>query len=104
MHHVIIRSKLMPSAQHHETWLRGLQEAICSQGSEHLPWSECDVFFFSYRSFRDDITESCSGTPEVHWSHFPRPPLGLFQIKKHVPGRREFRTVGNMGFLRRGHI
>jgi pimeloyl-ACP methyl ester carboxylesterase len=65
------------------TWLN-FQEAICSQVTDH--WSKCDVFFFSYRSFRDDITESADDLLKFIQKIFPDPPESIFKIPKRVRG------------------
>jgi pimeloyl-ACP methyl ester carboxylesterase len=63
------------------TWLN-FQEAICSQITDH--WSKCDVYFFSYRSFGDDITESADDLLTFIQKIFPDPPESIFKIPKRV--------------------
>jgi hypothetical protein len=61
------------------TWLN-FQELICSpRRPEHAVWSRCDVFFFSYRSFRDDITESAEALLKFIRAIFPEPPDSIFK-------------------------
>jgi hypothetical protein len=67
------------------TWLN-FQEMICSQGNEHPLWAKCDVFFFSYRSFRDDITESAGALLKFMRAIFPKPPSWVFEIPEQLKG------------------
>jgi hypothetical protein len=67
------------------TWLN-FQESICSQGASHSLWSKCDVFFFSYGSFSDDITESARALLTFVRGVFPKPPSWMFKIAKYFKG------------------
>jgi hypothetical protein len=67
------------------TWLN-FQEFICKPAASGEPWTNCDVFFFTYPSFRQDITESATQLLGFLNHIFPRPPADMFKTAKHVPG------------------
>src|SRR5712692_3448555 len=66
------------------TWLN-FQEVICSPGYKSEPWSKCDVFFFAYPSFHQDITESAIQLIRFVKAIFPNPPDWIFRIAQPVP-------------------
>src|SRR5467141_1852685 len=75
------------------TWLN-FPDAICSQRDpNYLRWSKCDVFFFSYRSFRDDITESAQALLKFIRAVFPQPSDSIFKIPQRVAGVRALLDV-----------
>jgi pimeloyl-ACP methyl ester carboxylesterase len=75
------------------TWLN-FQDAIFSQRNpNYLRWSKCDVYFFSYRSFRDDITESAQALLKFIKAVFPEPPDSIFKIPQRVAGVRSLLDV-----------
>src|SRR6266478_9185897 len=67
------------------TWLN-FQEFICKVDRGDGPWAKCDVFFFAYPSFRQDITESATQFLKFIGVIFPEPPEAIFRVSKHIPG------------------
>jgi pimeloyl-ACP methyl ester carboxylesterase len=67
------------------TWI-SFQELICSKAAKFPLWSKCDAFFFSYRSFRDDITESAADLRKFIQAVFPAPPPWIFKSATKLPG------------------
>lgn len=66
------------------TWLN-FQEFICAPTAPGESWTNCDVFFFSYPSFRQDITESATQLLGLLNHIFPTPPEEMFEFSKHIP-------------------
>lgn len=67
------------------TWLN-FQGMIDSQHARYPRWAKCDVFFFSYPSFFQEITDSGEQFLEFTSAIYPKPPDWLFSIPKSLPG------------------
>lgn len=64
------------------TWLN-FQEDILAPSLRGEPWRNSDVFFFTYPSFRQDITESAEELLGFLAYIFPNPPKEIFAIEKY---------------------
>jgi pimeloyl-ACP methyl ester carboxylesterase len=66
------------------TWLN-FQEDICTPTEVGQSWTNCDVFFFGYPSFTQEMTESAEQLLGFIAYIFPDPPKEMFVIDQHLP-------------------
>ncbi len=67
----------------HETWY-GFQELVISHSTAQTYWSKQDLFFFTYKSFRDAIEISARGLMSFLDQIFPSPPDNILSILRNV--------------------
>jgi len=67
------------------TWLN-FQEMIDSHHARYPRWAECDVFFFAYPSFFQEITDSAEDFLRFITTIYRTPPNWVFSIPKPSPG------------------
>jgi pimeloyl-ACP methyl ester carboxylesterase len=67
----------------HETWY-AFQDMVTSHSTAQTYWNKQDLFFFTYRSFRDGIETSAQSLLNFLSLIFPSPPPDILSILRYV--------------------
>jgi pimeloyl-ACP methyl ester carboxylesterase len=78
----------------HETWY-AFQEMVTSHSTAQTYWSKRDLFFFTYRSFRNGIETSARSLMDFLNLIFPSPPANILSILGDVPAPKSLVSLNS---------